>query len=256
MQKDPFFSIVIPTLNEEFFLPHLLEDLKKQKEKNFEVIVVDGDSDDRTRHQAEQFEPYFHLTIYNVKKRNLSFQRNFGAKKSKGGFLIFLDADMRIGPTFINELMIQINKSRYLIYLPFLYPQEGSDIDKVSFYLNNILIWLSHKLFIPFSTAGVMIIQKNFFHFIGGFLERKEHEEKLLFPEDHELFLRVSKNGVRAQLMPHIKAGYSLRRYKKDGRLIVVHAWVISAFQTMFTGKLNKKIPYEMGGHLYAPPKS
>jgi len=44
----PFFSIVIPTLNEEKYLPNLLNDLTKQKEKDFEIIVVDGKSEDRT----------------------------------------------------------------------------------------------------------------------------------------------------------------------------------------------------------------
>jgi glycosyltransferase involved in cell wall biosynthesis len=45
----PFFSIVVPTLNEELFLPYLLKDLQNQKEKNFEVIVVDSYSEDKTK---------------------------------------------------------------------------------------------------------------------------------------------------------------------------------------------------------------
>ena len=40
----PFFSVIIPTLNEENYLPKLLNDLKVQKEKNFEVVLVDGGS--------------------------------------------------------------------------------------------------------------------------------------------------------------------------------------------------------------------
>jgi len=49
----PFFSIVIPTLNEEKCLPRLLDDLTQQKEKDFEVIVIDGRSDDQTVKKAK-----------------------------------------------------------------------------------------------------------------------------------------------------------------------------------------------------------
>ncbi len=50
-----FYSIIIPTLNEEKYLPLLLSDLNKQKEKNFEVIIVDGSSIDNTKKEAEKF---------------------------------------------------------------------------------------------------------------------------------------------------------------------------------------------------------
>ena len=46
-------SIIIPTLNEEKFLPKLLESLAKLKEKTFEVIVVDGTSSDKTVKKAK-----------------------------------------------------------------------------------------------------------------------------------------------------------------------------------------------------------
>ncbi|MDO8269590.1 MAG: glycosyltransferase, partial [Candidatus Levybacteria bacterium] len=42
------FSVIIPALNEEKLLPRLLEELKKQTDKNFEVILVDANSTDRT----------------------------------------------------------------------------------------------------------------------------------------------------------------------------------------------------------------
>jgi len=44
----PFFSIIIPALNEEKYLPHLLDDLTKQTFRDFEVILVDGNSSDAT----------------------------------------------------------------------------------------------------------------------------------------------------------------------------------------------------------------
>ncbi len=42
-------SIIIPTFNEELFLPHLLRSLKEQTFNNFEIIVADNNSTDATR---------------------------------------------------------------------------------------------------------------------------------------------------------------------------------------------------------------
>jgi glycosyltransferase involved in cell wall biosynthesis len=44
----PIFSIVIPAFNEEKFLPRCLESLKNQDFKDFEIIVVDNNSPDKT----------------------------------------------------------------------------------------------------------------------------------------------------------------------------------------------------------------
>jgi len=50
----PFFSIVIPSLNEEINLPILLESIKNQTDKDLEVIVVDSQSTDNTKKNTEK----------------------------------------------------------------------------------------------------------------------------------------------------------------------------------------------------------
>ena len=46
------FSIIIPTLNEEKYLPHLLSDIDHQITKEYEVLVVDAASTDKTKEKA------------------------------------------------------------------------------------------------------------------------------------------------------------------------------------------------------------
>ena len=50
----PFFTIVIPSLNEEINLPILLESIKNQSFKEYEVIVVDCFSKDSTKEKVEK----------------------------------------------------------------------------------------------------------------------------------------------------------------------------------------------------------
>src|SRR5688572_25766785 len=100
----PFFSVIIPTLNEAQFLPKLLTDLAAQQEKEFEVIVVDGKSEDQTVSRARGFAEKLTLSVYEVEKRNVSFQRNYGASKAHGRYFIFFDADVGMAATFLKAL--------------------------------------------------------------------------------------------------------------------------------------------------------
>src|ERR1051325_4297835 len=107
----PFFSIVIPTLNEERYLPQLLLDLSRQTFRNFEVTVVDARSEDQTVSRARQFQNKFErLRIVESDKRNVSHQRNLGARTARADWLIFLDADNRLPRDFLHKIRILIEE--------------------------------------------------------------------------------------------------------------------------------------------------
>lgn len=101
----PLVSIIITTRNEEQVISSLLNSLKKQTYKKKEIIVVDNNSIDKTKKIAES-----HKTkVFNYGPERSS-QRNYGAKKSKGQYLLFLDADMRLVPNVIEECVRVISK--------------------------------------------------------------------------------------------------------------------------------------------------
>ena len=82
-------SVIIPTLNEEKILPHLLDDFRNQTAKDFEVIVADAGSGDKTVEVAKAYKAQL------VKGGLPAVGRNNGAKIARGEFLFFLDADVR-----------------------------------------------------------------------------------------------------------------------------------------------------------------
>lgn len=114
--SSPFFSIVIPTLNEAQFLPHLLNSLTYQTERDFEVLVVDGQSRDATVEKAMQFQEKLSLKILHSPEAQLSLLRNRGGKVALGQYLIFLDADTYLPPDFISQIH-QIINSRKSVFL-------------------------------------------------------------------------------------------------------------------------------------------
>lgn len=86
----PETSIIIRTLNEEKHLGNLLSALKRQDYQNFEVIIVDSGSTDRTLEIAREFS----VQIIQIESRDFTFgyALNVGCKASKGKYLVFASA--------------------------------------------------------------------------------------------------------------------------------------------------------------------
>jgi len=241
-----YFSVIIPTLNEEKYLPKLLGDLARQNDGTFEVLVVDGNSDDETKKMAKSFSKLFPFSFFENQKRNVAYQRNFGASKANGDYLFFLDADSRLTANFIKKLKNEIEKKKGLLFLPAVAPEKNNYQDKLMFNITNSLVDLSQKIGNPFSSGGSMIVQKDFFGILGGF------NEKLFISEDHELIQRAFEYGVNAKLLTNIKIKVCLRRMEKEGRLKYLLKYLVAAVETFNKGKIEKKIfRYEMGGAGY-----
>lgn len=248
---NPFFSIITPTLNEERFLPKLLEHLSKQKTKNFEVIVVDGRSEDKTKEIAQQAAKTLRLEFFEIPERNVSLQRNFGAQRAKGSYLIFLDADLGILPSFTQKLRSFINTKKGLIFLPAMYPDERKPETRAVFRVSNKIIETSQNIGRPIPSPGALIIEKSLFIKIGGY------DEKMSLAEDHEILKRAQEWGVRAKFLPSLKVRFSLRRAKKEGRFKTLYKFALSTSHILFTGTLKDKIfEYEMGGQYHLDKNS
>lgn len=85
-------SIVIPTLNEEWYLGRLLDSIEEQDYEDYEIIVADSESEDDTVEKARSHG----CRIVNVDKRGPGHGRNKGAEKAKGDKILFLDADVEL----------------------------------------------------------------------------------------------------------------------------------------------------------------
>jgi glycosyltransferase involved in cell wall biosynthesis len=104
-------SIIVPALNEEKYLPKLLNSILQQDFKGkTEVIIVDGNSEDRTIEVTERFKKKIpNFSILSLSKRGIGYQRNMGAKKAKYKYLLFIDADIILPKHFLNRFLRRIN---------------------------------------------------------------------------------------------------------------------------------------------------
>lgn len=104
-------SIIIPTFNEQRNIGRLLESIKKQLDPGLEVIVVDDGSKDATVEISRRYTK----KVYPRKHAERSVQRNFGAAKAAGKYLLFLDADMELTAGVIKSCLQNINGHGALI---------------------------------------------------------------------------------------------------------------------------------------------
>lgn len=120
-------TIVIPTLNEEKYLPHLLQSLSEQTFTDFEVIVADADSQDATRGIAAS------QGCLVVPGGRIATGRNAGARHARGEYILFLDADVSIAPAFLEELLNRVQRQKLDVASGFITPDSRKLFDKITF---------------------------------------------------------------------------------------------------------------------------
>jgi glycosyltransferase involved in cell wall biosynthesis len=201
----PYISVIIPTLNEEPRLERLLKSLQKQTFKDFEVIIVDGGSKDKTVDIANRFS----AKVF-VKEKCKEFpSRNIGADIANGDVLLFLSADVFL-PVDILEYLVNIFKRNDVsgicgMGMPFGAPL-WMKIEYFAFW-RALRIWsMVTKDF--HGSTNFMAAKKKDFHEVGGFVDE--------FCADTIFFNNLGKKR-KVKMLSRVAVFVSGRRAKKMG---------------------------------------
>lgn len=202
-------SVVIPAYNEEKYIGSCLKSLVKQKtDLNYEVIVVDNNSDDETVKIAESFKDKVNLRIVTEKRQGRGVARATGFSKAKGEIILSTDADAILPTDWIKTLttdlggtIIATTTSCKTVDLPPLQNFFFSIIQPSATIL--FRLFFGHYWLAGFSFA----ISKSVYIKSGGF------NPNLQALEDADLASRVAKLGkIKFINKPVIFSG---RRFKK-----------------------------------------
>jgi glycosyltransferase involved in cell wall biosynthesis len=221
-------SIIIPTLNEEKYLPLLLEAIKKQSfNDDYEIIVADAASEDRTSEIVKSYG-------YKIAKGGLPAQgRNEGAKIAKGDIFLFMDADNIFLPeNFFKNLLEEFGERKLDIASFPIYP-NGNKFDKWAYGIYNWWTKLSQS-FLPHATNSVLI-KKEIHQKIGGF------DEKIKIAEDHVYARKAAKFG-KFGFIETEPVLTSPRRFERDGRLKTYLKYLSSGLYMIFFGPVKLDI--------------
>ena len=224
-------SIIIPTKNEEEYLPALLESIKKQTFKDYEVIVADNNSRDKTKKIAKKYRCKI------VGGGLPGKARNIGAKSATGDILLFLDADTELkAKNFLEKAVDEFTKRELDIAAPLMY-LKGNKLDKLYFDFWNRLTELFQYSLTPFAGGWCIFIKKDLHDRIKGF------DERIILGEDSDYAQRAIKSKlfkVKFKVLKSVKIQVSPRRLQKEGHLKVAAQGIGTGFHWALLGKDRK----------------
>ncbi len=219
-------SIVIPTLNEEKYLKRLLEDLAQQTYKDYEIIIADAHSRDKTKEVAAAYNARV------VEGGLLPRGRNKGAQVARGNLILFLDADLSLPENFLETALGSFEKRKLDVASFFLVPSPPSCLAKILFnlFFNYPAIILGRAW--P-RGAMAILVKKEFHDSLKGF------DEKIKIGEDNDYFRRAGRKGIFG-FIKTAKVRASLRRYQREGWLRTGLKYVFMELYMDFFGPIKK----------------
>lgn len=227
-------SIIIPTLNEEVLLPKLLESIRQQSFSDYEVIVADAGSTDRTVAIARK------LGAQVVKGGKPGVARNNGAKMARGDFFYFLDADVVLPKYFLKKSWQEIDERFLELASCEFVPISEYVIDHLLHNIVNAYIAMS-QFREPLAGGACIIVGRRLFNRVKGF------NEKLVMAEDHDFIARAAKFR-KFRLLLTTKINISVRRLDKEGRLVITQKYLQSEIYKALHGQIDQEIyNYQFG---------
>ncbi len=105
-----FFSIIIPLYNKEKFIENTIQSVLDQTFQDFEIIVVNDGSTDKSEEKLLKFKDS-RIHYFYKKNEGVSIARNYGIEKTNADFITFLDADDYWYPKFLETMFTNISKA-------------------------------------------------------------------------------------------------------------------------------------------------
>lgn len=184
-------SIVIPCYNYEHYIEYAIRSaLGQDCSAKFEVIVVNDGSSDGSLEIVSKFKDV--ITIIDQKNNGVAEARNAGIRASKGRYIVCLDADDMMLPSYISRLLPIIEKdvSIGIVYGGLnLISRDGTRLRKGTWPVPfSATSQLNGQNCIP----SVSMFRKDLWSRVGGYRQRYAPSE------DAEFFLRIIASGYRA----------------------------------------------------------
>ncbi|MBN1502591.1 glycosyltransferase [Candidatus Woesearchaeota archaeon] len=228
-------SIVIPTFNEERYLPLLLESIKKQSFKNYEIIVSDRYSKDKTREIARNYGCSVILRTGSPNKG-----RDAGARKAKYDIL-FLEADDILPENFLQEFFLCIKKQNLDLATCFVRPCSNKFSIRLFYLLKNLGVFLFQKHYTHVH-GQCFFSKKEIFYCVNGFRLNITHGG------ENDYALRAKKYG-RFRVIHNLYICTSPRRIEKIGFVSRLWKAIYPEIVRFFNRDINKElVEYEHGG--------
>lgn len=214
------YSIIIPVYNRPQEVKELLETLAIQEFKDFELIIVEDGSSEKSDHIIKEYEAQMNIRYFFKPNSGPGDSRNFGMNKAEGDYLVFFDSDCLIPADYFTKVNAFLEHSPLDAYGgPDAAHESFSDIQKAIDYSMTSII----------TTGGIrgkkkhldnyqprsfnMGVKKEVYEKVGGF-------GKIHPGEDPDWSFRIMNAGYKVGLIPdaHVyhKRRIDLKKFSKQ----------------------------------------
>ncbi|MFZ6664537.1 glycosyltransferase family 2 protein [Peijinzhouia sedimentorum] len=204
-------SIIIPCYNQGHFLTECVESVLSQDFNDWEMLIVnDGSTDDTLKLALDFASKDKRINVIDKENGGLSSARNAGIQQAKGTWLLFLDADDYLLPTYFQCLSneFEAHSAETLIQYGYQYVEEESKKVIYSKNLNSPQEPLIPGIFKGnIGPCHSLVISTELVGKIGDF------DESLKSAEDWDFWIRAAKAGAEVKQIEHVFVAY---RYSKD----------------------------------------
>ena len=212
-------SVIVPVLNEENYISEFLDSVIKQDydKSKMEVILVDGVSTDNTRKIILDYcKKYSFIYAFTNKQRKIPNALNIGISKSKGTYIVRMDAHTYYYPDYISQCVNLIKSTGYQNV-------GGPTVVGFKSYIQKIIAAAHYS---PFAFGGGKQHDVNYEGLTDtvsfGIFNRDYvlslgmYDENIQFAEDDDLNFRIKENGGSIFISPKIKFIYYPRNSFKS----------------------------------------
>lgn len=241
------YSFIVPVYNTEKYLKKCLDSLVNQTYKDFEIIVVNDGSTDKSSNIISKYQKkYKNIIVIDKENEGLSMARNRGVQKSSGKYIIFVDSDDYVS----NKLLEEVDKKiDYSDILRFQIATEDEEYTKINEYHEegfesmcgyDAFKYLSSYHFVE--PAWCYVIRKNYY------IENKFSFKKGVYHEDFGLIPYVIYKARKVKSIDFIGYYYIQRNgsimNNNDYKKTVKKAFdMLEQYKTMrlFAKNINRK---------------
>lgn len=207
MNSQPFISVIIPVYNGEKFLPGCLDALASTPYRNYELIVVDDCSTDRS---VEISREKGARVLQMARQSGPGGARNLGAQEARGEVLFFVDADVVVKPDTLERVAANFMGHPEIAAVFGSYDDEPAEKNFISQYKNLFHRFVHQQASTEAETfwAGCGAVRRDVFLAVDGFDAERYPRPQI---EDIELGYRMRRKGHRILLDKQLQAKHLKR---------------------------------------------
>lgn len=232
-------SVVIPVFQEEKILEKHLNLFNKmlRNKYNFELIVSDGGSSDKTVEIAEKYADKIAVHT-DSRRQTIAEGRNRGAELSEGSVLVFINADTIPADIdkFFQTIIKWSNLKKYSAMACYVsgFPEEIIFKDKMFYTLHNFYVKCLNLIGIGMGRGECQVVRKEDFFQVGGY------KDYIVAGEDFDLYRRINKSG-KIKFERDLMVYESPRRFRKYGYIRTIFFWILNSITVMFFNRSASK---------------